>query len=186
MGRDKRPDLVPTPSAPPPPCARGSSDPTGSPPCGRVMGLGVAARPDPRPRPRARIRSVRELAALGVFLLDGITGRGRRCCHEAMMGAGPGRSSEEANVSHAVCRARALAIRAHACMCVLAWPARPGGLASGRSLSVLPQATGGQARYTARACRSHEATNEWRVRVHAPGSLYVFFFHTCRLSIVGV
>lgn len=104
------------------------------------MGLGVAARPDPRPRPRprARIRSVlRELAALGVFLLDGITGRGRRCCHEAMMGAGPGRSSEEANVSHAVCRARARArdprASMHACVSVCACVACTAGRAGVRA-----------------------------------------------------
>lgn len=28
---------------------------------------------------------------------------------------------------------------------------------------------------SARACRSHEAMNEWRLRVRGPGSLYVFF-----------
>jgi hypothetical protein len=113
------------------------------------MGLGVAARPDPRPRPRprARIRSVlRELAALGVFLLDGITGRGRRCCHEAMMGAGPGRSSEEANVSHAVCRARARArdprASMHACVSVCACVACTAGRAGVRPEPVRPTTTG--------------------------------------------
>lgn len=115
----------------------------------------------------------------------------------SMMGAarreGPGRtserSSEEANVSHAVCRARDPRACMHVCLrgsnqAVIIRLALH-GRAGVRPEPGLPPATASHRRYTARACRSHEVTNEWRLRVRAPGSPCTYFSHLPAVDLLA-